>query len=343
MVDPILALFVFSLLLLVGALILWPDRGIAARINRILGMTQRVRLEDCLKHLYKCELGGRVCSVESTAGTLGISRGQAAELLARLEEMELARASGTNFELTESGRENALHIVRTHRLLERYFADRTGVSPVDWHKQAERREHELSPEDTEALASRLGHPLYDPHGDPIPTRQGDLPPRTGVPITTLEAGEVASIIHLGDEPREIYEALVEAGLSPSMPVKVLESTPGEVRFETEGQVHALSPVVARQITVELLPEAELTGRAMETLADLENGQEARVLGIHTRLQGPQRRRLLDLGLVPGTTVTAELSSAGGDPVAYRIRGALIALREDQARWVQVDRASASDA
>jgi Fe2+ transport system protein FeoA len=55
------------------------------------------------------------------------------------------------------------------------------------------------------------------------------------------------------------------------------------------------------------------------------------------LQGPQRRRLLDLGLVPGTLVEAELSGAGGDPVAYRIRGALIALRKDQSRWIQVDR------
>lgn len=343
MVDPILALFVFALLLLVGALILWPDRGLAARISRIMGMTQRVRLEDCLKHLYKGELAGRVCSVESTAGTLGISRGQAAELLARLEEMDLARASGTGFELTEGGRENAIHLVRTHRLLERYLADRTGVSPVDWHRQAERREHDLSPEDTNALASRLGHPLYDPHGDPIPTPDGVLPPRTGVPITTLNAGDVASIIHLADEPRKIYEALIEAGLSPSMPVKVLEAAPGEVRFETEGHVHALSPVVARQITVEPLPEADLTGEATESLADLEDGQEARVLGIHARLQGPQRRRLLDLGLVPGTEVTAELSSAGGDPVAYRIRGALIALREDQARWVQVDRVTGGEA
>jgi DtxR family Mn-dependent transcriptional regulator len=308
-----------------------------------MGMTQRVRLEDCLKHLYKGELAGRMCSVESTAGTLGVSRGQAAELLARLEEMDLARASGTGFELTDEGRENALHIVRTHRLLERYLADRTGVSPVDWHRQAERREHDLTPEDTDALASRLGHPLYDPHGDPIPTPEGDLPPRTGVPITTLNAGDVASIVHLGDEPREIFEALVEAGLSPSMPVKVLESGPGEVRFEVEGDAHAFSPVVARQITVEVLPEADLKGEATRTLADLEDGQEARVIGIHTRLQGPQRRRLLDLGLVPGTTVTAELSSAGGDPVAYRIRGALIALREEQARWVQVDQAQRSEA
>ncbi len=79
------------------------------------------------------------------------------------------------FVLTDQGREYALHIVRTHRLLERYLADRTGVLPEDWHGEAERREHKLSPEDRESLAARLGHPLYDPHGDPIPTAAGELP------------------------------------------------------------------------------------------------------------------------------------------------------------------------
>jgi DtxR family Mn-dependent transcriptional regulator len=159
-----------------------------------------------------------------------------------------------------------------------------------------------------------------------------------VPITNLTPGDVASIIHLGDEPREVYEALTEEDLSPSLPVRVMEGEGGLVRFEAGGRIHALPPVVARNITVEPLPHAELDGGEVETLADLEHGEEARVLGIHTGLQGPQRRRLLDLGLVPGTVVEAELTSATGDPVAYRVRGALIALRDDQARWVQVDRA-----
>jgi DtxR family Mn-dependent transcriptional regulator len=97
-------------------------------------------------------------------------------------------------------------------------------------------------------------------------------------------------------------------------------------------------VVARNITVERLPGATLPGEAAETLADLADGEGGRVLGILVGLQGPQRRRLLDLGFVPGTVVEAELIGASGDPVGYRVRGALIALRKDQARWVQIDRA-----
>lgn len=337
MIDPAIALLVFALLVLVAALLLWPGRGVVPRLVRLAGTTERVHLEDSLKHLYKCEYAGRPCSVESMAGSVGVSRTRAVNLLGRLEELALARASGEGFVLTEEGREYALHIVRTHRLLERYLADRTGVLPEDWHQEAERREHKLTPEERESLASELGHPLYDPHGDPIPTRHGERPDLTGVPLTSLEPGEVASIVHLGDEPREVYEAISGAGLTPSMTVRALEPVAGEVRFETGGRELALRPVVARNVTVERLPGASLGEAPGSTLAEVPEGESARVLGIHPGLQGPQRRRLLDLGLVPGTVVEAELRSAGGDPTAYRVRGALIALRRDQARWIAVDR------
>lgn len=343
MIDPVFALLVFGLAVLLVAALLWPDRGLAARIIRAFGVTERVRLEDSLKHLYKCEYAGRTCSVDSVAGSVGVSRAHALELLGKLEEMALARASGEGFHLTEQGREYALHIVRTHRLLERYLADRTGVEPADWHGEAERREHSFSPAETDSLSARLGHPLYDPHGDPIPTAGGALPPLTGLPLTALEPDDVASIVHLGDEPREVFEALAGLGLSPQMLVRMRESGPGEVRFEAGGRELALSPIVARNITVEPLPEADLLQEAQETLADVPEGGAARVLGIHPTLKGPQRRRLLDLGLTPGTVVEAELEAAGGDPMAFRVRGALIALRKEQAQWILVDRGAGQGA
>ncbi|MGM0670289.1 MAG: hypothetical protein ACQET1_11270, partial [Gemmatimonadota bacterium] len=92
MVDPSLALLVFGILVLLGAGVFWPRWGVIARISSFVGMTERVRLEDSLKHLYKCEYAGRPCSVESVAGTVGVSRGQSLQLLTRLEEMELVRA-----------------------------------------------------------------------------------------------------------------------------------------------------------------------------------------------------------------------------------------------------------
>jgi len=337
MVDPVVALGSFGLLVGLLALLLWPGKGLVPRLLHLSRMTERVRLEDTLKHLFKGEYADRSRSVESVAGAVGVPRGKAIHLLHRLEEQGFAKAVPEGFVLTEEGRNYALHIVRTHRLLERYLADRTGIEPENWHAEAERREHDFSPEDRESLAARLGHPVYDPHGDPIPTASGDLPPRTGVPLTSLESEEVATIVHLGDEPREVFEALTAAGLTPGMAVRVLEAGKGAVRFEASGLEHTLKPVIARSITVEILPDPDFGKPAAENLSAVGAGETVHVVGIHSALQGPQRRRLLDLGLVPGTEVEAELVSPGGDPVAYRIRGALIALRRDQSRWIQIDR------
>jgi Fe2+ transport system protein FeoA len=74
--------------------------------------------------------------------------------------------------------------------------------------------------------------------------------------------------------------------------------------------------------------------------DLTLGESGTVVDVSPACQGSQRRRLLDLGVVKGTRITAELVSAAGDPVAYRIRGALIALRREQAGWIRIERQSA---
>lgn len=75
---------------------------------------------------------------------------------------------------------------------------------------------------------------------------------------------------------------------------------------------------------------------MKTLFDVEIGKRVRVVEISSVCQGAQRRRLLDLGIVRGTEITPALESAVGDPVAYEILGALIALRSRQAQWIRVE-------
>jgi DtxR family Mn-dependent transcriptional regulator len=336
-VDPGAALIIFAALALALAVLFWPRRGLASRIGQLLRITGRVRIEDALKHLDNGEFSGRACSVESLAGALEVSRGRAVRLLARLEALGLARSSGTGIPLTDEGRAYALRILRTHRLWERFLADRTGVAPTDWHDRAERAEHRLTPDTTERLAAGMGHPLYDPHGDPIPTATGELRARGGVPLTALRAGDAAVIVHLEDEPREVYDRLVAEGLSPRMEVKVLEAAPSGIRFQTENREHVLEPVLASHVSVARRPRAPEVEDAHETLASLAPGESARVVHIASTCHGPQRRRLLDLGLVAGTVVSAELVSAAGDPVAYRIRGALVALRRAQAESIHVVR------
>ena len=335
MVHPATALIVFAVLVGLLAVLFWPRRGIASRLLTLLRMTERVRLEDALKHLYNCEYEQRDGTVESLAGALEISRALAVRLVSRLEALELIRSDGHGLPLTGSGREYALRIVRTHRLWERYLADRTNVSPVDWHEEAERREHMLDHAQTEELAAKMGYPVYDPHGDPIPTADGELPPSSGVALTAMRVGQKGTIVHLEDEPREVFQQLMAAELAPLMQLELLEASHDVVRFSADGEIHELEPVAASNITVLPIAESSAGVGPFARLTDLRPGESATVVQIAPTCQGPQRRRLLDLGLVPGTTVEAELEGALREPVAYKIRGALIALRRQQTDSVYV--------
>ena len=110
-----------------------------------------------------------------------------------------------------------------------------------------------------------------------------------------------------------------------------------MRFSADGEEHELEPVAATNITVLPIPKSEIGVGPSERLTLLPAGESATVVQVSPSCQGPQRRRLLDLGIVPGTMISAELEGALKDPVAYRIRGALIALRKQQADMVYVTR------
>lgn len=342
--DPITALLVFAAGLALVVLLCWPRWGIIPRVLRLVQMTERVLLEDALKQIHQTEEAEGTPTIESLAGALEVTRGSAVRLVEQLEAQGLVRSEKGRIFLAAAGRSYALRMVRTHRLLERYLADRTGTAPGEWHDEAERREHALSEAETERLSATMGHPRYDPHGDPIPTTTGELPARHGRSLATFPPGTALTVVHLEDEPREAFERLLALGLRPGARLRLLEAAPNEVRFRFDGREQVLSPVVAGQITVEPLSEGEsLDELAHPTLADLKPGQSARVVRLAAACQGLQRRRLLDLGVVPGTVVRAEFTSPGGDPIAYRIRGALIALRHAQAQLIQVDLGAAEAA
>jgi len=183
----------------------------------------------------------------------------------------------------------------------------------------------------------MGHPRFDPHGDPIPTAAGEIAPRRGQPLNDLRPGEWAAVAHVEDEPAAVYAQLVAAGIEPLMTVRVLEASGEMIRIELEGDEHVLAPVVARNVTVEPLGWSWPEPETAERLSALAPGERAVVRRISGACYGPQRRRLLDLGLLPGTEVEAELAAPSGDPVAYRIRGASIALRRAQADQIYVER------
>ncbi len=335
--EPALALLVFAVLVVALAAVLWPRRGLLALVRRTRRATERVRVEDAVKYLFHAGSGDATVRPEALAGALAVRESVARALLGRLVERGLAHSDGAGFRLTERGRTDALRLVRTHRLVEQWLADRTGVEPGEWHELAEDAEHELTPDEVETLAAQLGQPRFDPHGDPIPTVTGELPEDDRELLGALLPGEAGTIAHLEDEPAESYAALRAAGLALGQPIVVRARDGRDVQIEVNGTHITLPRLLESGVSV-LRAEYAGTERPA-TLADLAPGQAARVVAIDRACRGAQRRRLLDLGVVPGTRITAELRSAGGDPVAYDIRGALIGLRAQQAAWIHIDPAS----
>lgn len=335
--DPLLALTVAVALGAVLVALFWPERGYFWKGLRAFRATERVLIEDSLKHLFDCEYKGRVASLQSLSGVLAVSGNRAAEILEQLEVRELVETVPGGYQLSSEGRTYALRIVRIHRLWESYLSDETGLAPETWHQEAELREHTLSADEADALSASLGHPRYDPHGDPIPTAAGEIVPPTGRPLTQLPMGELGEIVHVEDEPEAVFAQLVAEGLHPGMRVRILESTPRLLRFEANAEEHILAPVLAANLSVVPLPREEAMEGPHERLSVLDPGESGRVVNISPLLRGPERRRMLDLGLIPGTVVRAEIRSPGGDPTGYRIRGAVIALRRDQAAEIRIER------
>ncbi len=336
MVDPLTSLAVVLGGLALLVVLFWPATGLAWRWRRGLVASDRVEIEDALKHLWDGEYRQRPATLESLAGALGLSGRAAAELVDRLGRLDLLVLDDAALHLTPDGRREALRVIRIHRLWERYLADETGLDAREWHAHAERREHGTSPQQAEAMAATLGYPRFDPHGDPIPMPSGEIPPHQGMPLTQLTSDMAAEIVHIEDEPEAVFAQIVALGLMPGMRVHLLERTPHRLRIQADTEEVVLAPVIAANITV--LPIEQVAEPAeMTRLSVLTAGESAEVVALAVSCRGAQRRRLLDLGVVPGTRITNELCGPSGDPTAYRIRGALIALRQEQAAQIYVQK------
>lgn len=289
-------------------------------------------LEDALKHLHASEYAGTSATLASLAGALSVPLDQAGLLLEELLRAELAGPSGASVRLTDAGRDEARRIVRAHRVYETYLARETGIRADEFHRHADEAEHQLTREAVDALADRLGRPRYDPHGDPIPTREGKLPPRRGISLLEMPDGAHALVLHLEDEPASVFRAAADAGILSGSRLHILGRRPGYLRVSVENNELELPQAVASALEVEpCVPPPP-----MRTLSSLAQGESANIIYLSPVLAGSERRRILDLGLVPGTIIRREFDSMMGTPTAYRIRGATIALRREQADRIFVE-------
>jgi DtxR family Mn-dependent transcriptional regulator len=335
--TPLFNLFVFVAIVAAAVVLWWPGFGLVARARRRRKNDARIMTEDALKHIYHGEYRGQTASLSSVGGALEIAPGAAVELVRRMQRAGLVTVTDTRILLTESGNRYALQIIRAHRLWERYLADETGVEPIEWHTRAEQREHMLSPEDADELARRLGDPQFDPHGDPIPTSDGVVPEKEVVALTELKLGQRAHVVHIEDEPDVVYAQLLAEGVYLGMVVRLEEKSDTRVVVDADGRSIVLAPIVAANVSIQRLRAEEPADAATPTtLAGLEPGESGSVVRISPACRGIERRRLMDLGVVPGTHVEFERRGLTGGLCAYRLRDTVIALREEQAEMIAIE-------
>ena len=312
-----------------------PRVGLLALTRRWKELRRRERFEDALKHILAWDQRAQDATPESLAGALGIKQSLTLELITHMEERNLIQSAGGALRLTAEGQRLALHVVRAHRLWERYLADDAGVPMARLHQAAEKAEHQLTNERIEALDAHLGHPERDPHGDPIPRADGSIEKDNAVPLTDWPLTDAARVTHIEDEPDVIFQQILAAGLRPGKNVRVLENTPERLVISDGEQEHRLAPVVAANIQVSAVPAGPERPAGTKRLSELPEGEAAELIELDALCRGFSRRRLLDLGLTPGTRIESALDNPFGDPRAFRLRGTLIALRKVQADQIWV--------
>jgi len=331
--SPINALIIFGLICLLGYLFFRPVAGWYWILKNHWKSNEKTIMEDILKQLYRMENSGLVADTNAITHALKMNDKLIIDAIHKMAVSELVQLDGDQVSLTREGRKYALRIIRVHRLWEKYLAEKTGFDKREWHDRAEEMEHNLSKEETDRLAIDLGHPLYDPHGDPIPTGQGEIKKLEGVPLSAFGLDQVGRIIHIEDEPDAIYRQILAEKIHIGSTLRVVEQSPERIVFYSEGEEFVLAPVVASNITV--APAVLETEETAVRLSSLKSDETARVAGISKECRGENRRRLLDLGFVRGAEIEIDLESPMKNPVAYSIKGTSIALRKDQASKILI--------
>ncbi len=324
------------IILLVIGVFFVPQYGLFWRFRRGRWLHSRQAIEDALAHLHQFQHDGRPASVESLSNTLGTSTKQTLILVNRMAQLDLVVVTGQGMRLTAAGHRWALQIVRAHRLFERYLADETSVPREKIHAHAHQLEHTVTEAQVDKMDADMGHPTFDPQGDPIPNAAGDMKEIESRKLVDWPAGEPAQIVHIEDEPPEVYAQIIAEDLHPGMVITIVDMSPVRVVIGTPEAEHVLAPVVAANISVREAP-ADGIEPAGAPLTTLKRGEQGRVVGLSPACQGLTRRRFLDLGLTPGARIERTMQSALGDPTAYRVRNTLIALRREQSDLIRIER------
>lgn len=216
-------------------------------------MSRSQSVEDYLKAIYKLENeeeGG--VSNSRLASEMEVSNASVTNMVKRLSDRGLVDyTSYYGSRLTAPGRKIALEIIRHHRLLELYLKEMLGYSWDEVHDEAEKLEHHISEQFGDKIAEMLNDPRFDPHGDPIPSKDGEMPVMKTCPLSEFESGLYCIISRVKDQNPELLRYLEKLGLIPGVKLKIVEREPfdGPITLEVTGNRISIGHNVAESIFV----------------------------------------------------------------------------------------------
>ena len=221
--------------------------------------------EDYLKAIYELERSGNAAGTNEIAAQLAIAPASVSGMVRRLADqglIEHERYHGVR--LTDAGRRAALRTLRRHRIIEAYLAQALGYAWDRVHDEAERLEHAASDELIDRMAAAIGEPARDPHGAPIPTREGSVDEPRLTSIDELAVGERARVRRVSDRDGDRLRYLAELGMTPGTTFEVVERAPFDgpitVRLD-DGSARSVGLGLARQVLVEPPGEDRLRKRS----------------------------------------------------------------------------------
>jgi DtxR family transcriptional regulator, Mn-dependent transcriptional regulator len=211
-------------------------------------------IEDYLKTIFTLAQKESPVSTSRISEARDVKPASATSMIQRLAKLNLV-----NYEkhygvtLTTSGRKLALEVIRHHRLLELYLMEALGFSWDEVHEQADVLEHVISEKLEDRIAAVLNHPEFDPHGDPIPTKEGVLPKVENQPLSTVSIGVSVKVSRIPDDTNgELLRYLADLGLMPGTAVRIVRVEPfdGPILVDIEGIEKIIGFNVATAVLVE---------------------------------------------------------------------------------------------
>jgi len=214
----------------------------------------RSAVEDYVKSVYKLSLENKKVTPSHVADSLGVTQAAVSKMVRRLQDLKLLnydRSKGLR--LSRTGEKVALEVIRHHRLLELYLTEALGFSWDTVHEEAERLEHVISEEFEEKIEVLLGYPTHDPHGAPIPTRDGQMELGNTTMLSELDEGQSAVIARVSDSDAKMLSHLGGLGMYPGTAIEMIERDPygGSLHIKVSGKQCSLGPELARKVFVTL--------------------------------------------------------------------------------------------